>query len=239
MKSFLVDLTRCTACRGCQVACKQWNKLPATETSNWGSHQNPKELNPDTYKLVRFEERIIEEKLHWLFFPEQCRHCVDPPCKAVGDGYAEGAVIQDPDTGAVYYTDLSKDIDTDDPEELCPYNIPRRNPETGIWSKCNMCNDRVKNGLKPACVQVCPTGTMEFGDREDILELAQKRLETVKKEFPKAQLINEDTVNVIYLVGYDPAEYYEYLMADAGSISPRLFHRRQMFAGLRRMRQTG
>ena len=52
-KSFLVDTTLCTACRGCQVACKQWHDLPAEETVNRGSYQNPADLSFDTYKLVR------------------------------------------------------------------------------------------------------------------------------------------------------------------------------------------
>ena len=43
-KSFLIDTTRCTACRGCQVACKNWNQNPASATKNHGSHQNPPDL---------------------------------------------------------------------------------------------------------------------------------------------------------------------------------------------------
>ena len=38
-KSFFVDTTLCTACRGCQVACKQWHDLPAEDTVNQGSYQ--------------------------------------------------------------------------------------------------------------------------------------------------------------------------------------------------------
>jgi formate dehydrogenase iron-sulfur subunit len=230
-KSFFVDLSKCTACRGCQVACKQWNKLPATETSNWGSHQNPKDLNFSTYKLVRFQEVTGPGILKWLFFPEQCRHCVDPPCKMVADGFNEGAVIHDEATGAVIYTELTKDIDVASPEELCPYNVPRQNPETKVWSKCTMCLDRVQNGMLPACVQTCPTGTMQFGDREEILEMAKARLAVVKKTRPKAELVNADSVRVIYLCEYPAAEYYSFVTADAG---PSLLGRRQMFAKLLR-----
>jgi MinD superfamily P-loop ATPase len=50
-KAFFIDTTLCTGCRGCQIACKQWNQLPATKTENWGSHQNPKDLSFYTYKL--------------------------------------------------------------------------------------------------------------------------------------------------------------------------------------------
>ena len=81
-KSFLVDTTLCTACRGCQVACKQWHNLPAEETVNRGSYQNPADLSFDTYKLVRMSEKDIDGKLNWLFFPDQCRHCIEAPCEA-------------------------------------------------------------------------------------------------------------------------------------------------------------
>ena len=52
-KSILVDTTRCTGCRGCQVACKQWNNLPGTETKQTGSYQNPSDASFETYKVVR------------------------------------------------------------------------------------------------------------------------------------------------------------------------------------------
>ncbi|MDP4727151.1 MAG: formate dehydrogenase, partial [Desulfobacterales bacterium] len=81
-KSFLVDTTLCTACRGCQVACKQWHDLPAEKTINHGSYQNPEDLSFDTYKLVRMNEEVIGGQFRWLYFPDQCRHCLEPPCEA-------------------------------------------------------------------------------------------------------------------------------------------------------------
>ena len=52
-KLFFIDLTRCTGCRGCQIACKQWKNLPAEETRNTGSHQNPPDLSYVTLKTDR------------------------------------------------------------------------------------------------------------------------------------------------------------------------------------------
>ncbi len=57
-KAFLIDTTVCTGCRGCQIACKQWHDLPAEETKNVGSYQNPQDLSFDTYKLVRMREEV-------------------------------------------------------------------------------------------------------------------------------------------------------------------------------------
>ena len=60
-KAFLIDTTRCTACRGCQLACKEWHNLPANVTKQRGSHQNPPDLNPNNLKIVRFHEHLDEK----------------------------------------------------------------------------------------------------------------------------------------------------------------------------------
>ena len=59
-KAFLIDTTRCTACRGCQLACKDWHNLPANKTKQTGSHQNPPDLNPYNYKIVSFHDYMDE-----------------------------------------------------------------------------------------------------------------------------------------------------------------------------------
>ena len=209
-KSFFIDTSLCTACKGCQVACKQWHDLPAEKTVNRGTYQNPADLSFVTYKLVRFNETVVDGKLKWLFFPDQCRHCLEPPCEMTAED--PGAIFRDPATGAVLFTADSKDIDTQEVIESCPYNVPRA-ARDGTLAKCDMCNDRVRNGLLPACVNTCPTGAMNFGDREEILVMARKRLATVKKNNPKAKLLDADDVRVIYLVTEDPTLYHTFAVA--------------------------
>ena len=234
-KSIFVDTTICTACRGCQVSCKQWHDLPAEKTKNMGSHQNPQDLSFFTYKLVRMREEIIDNKLQWLFFPDQCRHCVDAPCLATA--FNEDAIYQDPATGAILYTKETKKLAADDIIGSCPYNVPRK-AEDGTLAKCDMCNDRIHNGMRPACVTTCPTGAMAFGDREEMLKLAKSRLETVKSRFPKAMLLNPDEVNVIYLVAFDPKFYSDYAVAglDRGGLSRGVAIRKMMGPLARMMR---
>jgi len=211
-KAFFIDTTLCTGCRGCQIACKQWNELPATKTENWGSYQNPKDLSFYTYKLVRFSESIGSGgKPVWYFFPDQCRHCVEPPCKEMPED--PNAIIIDQLTGAVLYTDKLKNESSDDVQESCPYDIPRAEPGTGYIAKCTMCVDRVQNGLLPACVKTCPTGAMSFGDRDEIVALAKKRLAEVKSQFPKAAVTGLDDVRVFYLLADEPAKYHEFAFA--------------------------
>ncbi len=52
-KFFFIDTTRCTACRGCQTACKQYKKHGVTKTKQYGTYQNPPDLDGNTFRLVR------------------------------------------------------------------------------------------------------------------------------------------------------------------------------------------
>ncbi len=207
-KMFFIDLTRCTACRGCQIACKAWKNLGVEPTKNTGSHQNPPDLSATALKVVHFKEKMDNGKMQWLFFPEQCRHCVEPPCFYQANMDADGAAIMDEATGAVLYdAEKMAKTDTQGVRESCPYDIPRLDPKTKSLAKCDMCIDRVREGLVPACVKTCPTGTMHFGDEKDMEALAKKRLEEVKKEFPNAIIGDSDSVRVLYLFQEDPKSY--------------------------------
>jgi formate dehydrogenase iron-sulfur subunit len=211
-KSVFIDTTRCTACRGCQIACKNWNRNGASATKNLGSHQNPRDLDGNTFKLVRFSEVETDGKVAFYFFPDQCRHCLEPPCKEIATGYIDGSVIQDEATGAVVYTAMIKEAPFDEIRSICPYNIPRQNAKSMVV-KCTMCIDRISAGLKPACVKTCPTGAMNFGDRTEMLKLANDRLAAAKTKYPKAQLLDHDQVRVIYLVADDPGKYHKNAVA--------------------------
>ena len=217
-KSFFIDTTRCTACRGCQIACKNWNQNGASATKNLGSHQNPPDLDGNTFKLVRFSEVENDGKPGWYFFADQCRHCLEPPCKDAAEGYVPESVIQDATTGAVVYTAKMKEAPFDEIRSSCPYDIPRQNAKS-LPVKCTMCIDRVSNGLKPACVKICPTGAMNFGERAEIVKMANERLAALKDKYPKAQLLDADQVRVIYLVTDDPKKYHKNAVA---ALSPEI-----------------
>ena len=237
-KTYFIDTTKCTACRGCQIACKQWNQRAAEKTANRGSHQNPPDLSFNTWKLVRFSE-VAEPKVNYYFFPDQCRHCMSPPCKEVADGKAKGAIIQDENTGAVIFNPKikMKPADFKEVREACPYDIPRFLPSAGIMAKCTMCFDRIKEGMLPACVKTCPTGAMNFGNRKEMLEKANKRLEEVKGLYKEAMLANPDDVRVIYLLIDDPKKYHKFAVAENTVGITRKMAFKRLFQPLGSLRQ--
>lgn len=173
--AIFIDISKCTACRACQVACKNWNQLKAEQTENRGSHENPPDLSANTWNRIRWIERLKDKNISWVFFSDRCRHCDPPDCKYIADTYVEGAIIKD-SSGAVLFTEKIRAIDPDEIMSACPFNIPRYQADTGMAFKCNLCIDRIRYGLTPACVKACSTGVLNFGEKKKMLELARTRI---------------------------------------------------------------
>ncbi len=178
--AMLIDVSRCTGCRGCQVACKQWNQLPAEKSTFKGSYQNPANLSAKTWTLVNFiEPDDFNKDPRWLFRKSQCLHCGEASClQACPTG-----AIRKSDSGIVY---INQDICTGCKYcvEVCPFGTPHPDHDSGTAKKCRMCLDRVENGLTPACAKACPTGAVSFGSRRAMLSLAAQRKLTLAKTSP-------------------------------------------------------
>jgi len=191
--AMLLDLSKCTACRGCQAACKQWNDLPAEETHNFGSYQNPADLSYDTYTLIHFQEHVGDDgELSWLFLNQRCLHCTDAACV---DVCPTGALSHN-EMGFVSFEE-AKCNGCGYCTQFCPFDIPRLGNVSAISgeaksSKCTMCQDRTSNGLVPACAQACPTGAILFGDRAELVAEGRSRVEALKsKGISSARLYGE------------------------------------------------
>ena len=203
-----IDIDKCTACRACQVACKNWNQLKGEQTENRGSHENPPDLSADTWnRIVFMEKRRANGTINWSFFNERCRHCYNPPCEMGGE-VVPGAVIWD-ETGAVVYTGKTAELDYEDFVSYCPYNIPRKDPATGRIYKCNMCIDRITNGLKPACVTACSTGALNFGTKKEMLTFAHRRIKELGGD---ANLYPSEDYNTMWIL---PEKQENYPLAKA------------------------
>jgi formate dehydrogenase iron-sulfur subunit len=174
--TFLIDMTRCTACRGCQVACKQWNQLKAEETTFFDGegYQNPPTMSEFTFTRIKFRDYQRHGCNEFAFYKEMCMHCNDPACVSV---CPVGAFRKTPE-GPVLY-DAKKCIGCRFCMLACPFGVPKYE-----WSKtfpyvvkCTGCYNRIKDGMLPACAKACPSA-IEYGKQTDMIAEAKRRLAT-------------------------------------------------------------
>ena len=173
-KALLHDMTRCIGCRGCQVACKQWNERPAEKTQFFAGpgYQNPGDLSASTYTLITYNEVQISDRFDWVFGKLQCKHCVDPACVQICPVKA----ITKTDSGAVV-VDRDECIGCMQCITACPFGIPRYDADdANRMHKCWLCFDRLSAGEIPACAKACAPKAIEFGDRDTILKEAKQRI---------------------------------------------------------------
>jgi len=174
-KGFLVDTSRCIGCRSCQVACKQWNKLEADKTSNKGTFENPRDLTPALYNRIKFVEKVDDKgEMSWRFLNERCMQCGEAGCMKVCP--SPGALYRTKD-GIVAY-DKEKCISCKYCVSACPFNVPRYDADDKV-SKCNLCQSRIEGGMTPACAKACPTETLKYGRRSDLIATATAAKKTL------------------------------------------------------------
>jgi formate dehydrogenase beta subunit len=205
-----IDTSTCIGCKACEVACQEWNDLPALATHGSGSYQTLSTLHADFWNLIRFSEHDLPDGgFAWLMRKDQCMHCEDPGCLAACP--APGAIVQ--------YANGIVDVD---PERCigceycvtgCPFDVPRYSEGTRKMSKCTLCVDRTSVGLEPACVKACPTGCLQFGTKDDMVELGGKRVAQLRANgFPEAQLYDPPGVGgtgvITVLAHGDHPEWY-------------------------------
>lgn len=212
-KAMLNDVTKCIGCRACQVACKEWHDLPAEQTTNRGTYENPPDLSADTWTKIIFKEYSEDGTLRWLFRKEQCMHCTDAACVNV---CPTGALQRHPTLGFVTYV-RHKCSGCGYCVEFCPFQIPRMDKEsnrllgTGLMGGiCDFCFDRVCNGLEPACAKACPTGAIKFGEWEDLVREGEQRVQVLKETRPDANFYGEyelGGLHMLYVLDERPEVY--------------------------------
>ncbi len=192
----LLDTTQCIGCRGCQVACKQWNKLPGEVTRSTGTYQNPPWLSAHTWTLITYTEpEDFADNPRWLFRKVQCFHCTDAACEQV----CPTGAIKKQENGIVY---INQSICTGCKYcvQVCPFHVPHADHVTGTTSKCWMCLDRVSNGLTPACAKACPTDAILFGSRVEMLAHAKKREQILKDQGFSPRIYGENELKGLHVI---------------------------------------
>lgn len=208
-----VDVTKCDGCRACMVACKNWNDLPAEPTEFLGSVQSHAKTTADTWNVLQYiEHENSKGDLEYLFRHSSCFHCTDAACEKVcpesAISYTKyGTVVIDQDmcVGCGYCT------------QNCPFEVislkeykDKNGKEYRKAQKCTMCTDRIDEGLQPACVTTCHTGTMEFGDKDAMIQKAEKRVKEIKDRYPNAMVYNPQGVGgtqAVYVLAEKPSVY--------------------------------
>jgi formate dehydrogenase iron-sulfur subunit len=174
----LIDVSKCIGCKACQVACLEWNDLREEVGSNVGVYDNPADLTPASFTVMKFTEWVNPESqnLEWLIRKDGCMHCADPGCLKACP--APGAIVQY-SNGIVDFVHENC-IGCGYCIKGCPFNIPRISKADNKAYKCTLCSDRVAVGQGPACAKACPTQAIVFGTKDDMKKHAEWRIKDLK-----------------------------------------------------------
>ncbi len=229
---FYTDTTVCIGCKACEVACKQWNQLPA-DGFNWtgNSYDNTGELSATSWRHVKFIEQFTQsptangeqsasrvsldivpsepQNNRWLMMSDVCKHCITAPCQ---QACPTGAILHNEFENVYIQPDICNGCSYC--IAACPFGVITRASFDGHAHKCTLCYDRQKDGLVPACAKACPTASIQFGPIEELRERARQRVEELhRRGVPTAYLYGNTTsetyssLNSFYLLVDRPTVY--------------------------------
>ena len=195
---FFTDTSICIGCKACEVACKEWNEVPADGLDFLGtSYDNTGGLGDSTWRHVAFVEQPAAARtttaeanggLRWLMSSDVCKHCTSAACLEVCP------------TGALFRTEFGTVVVQQDVCNGCGYCVPacpfgvidQRKSDGRVW-KCTLCYDRLKDDQLPACHQACPTASIQFGPLDELRTRAAARVRTLHDRGEEsARLYGED-----------------------------------------------
>jgi formate dehydrogenase iron-sulfur subunit len=203
---FFTDTTLCIGCKACEVACKEWNLLPADDLKLRGtSYDNTGDLGALTWRHVHFVEQIghphetlsphggegrargtgndsrVTEmppfQSNWLMMSDVCKHCSPAPCL---EACPTGALFRTEFDTVVVQQDICNGCGYCQP--ACPFGVVEVSLEDGKAHKCTLCYDRLKGGLEPACAKSCPTESIRFGELSELHAHARRRVAALHEQ---------------------------------------------------------
>lgn len=182
---YALDISRCIGCRRCVYGCVEENNQSRHPQVHWITVlEMEKEKGVDLHHSTPYYNPATVPQPDKFYFPVACQQCKRPPCVKV---CPTKATWQDPD--GIVVIDYDWCVGCRCCMTACPYGarhfnwtepgLPANelNPETeylgnrprpkGVVEKCTFCIQRVRKGLYPKCVEVCPVGARKFGNLLD------------------------------------------------------------------------
>jgi formate dehydrogenase iron-sulfur subunit len=215
---FLTDATICIGCKACEVACKEWNDVPA-DGMIWSgfSYDNTQALGASTWRHVLFLEQPLpagpqfadtEDPFRWVFLSDVCKHCANSGCL---EACPTGAIVRTEFDSVYVQPDICNGCGYC--VVSCPFGVIDKRQGDGRAFKCTFCYDRQKVGLTPACAMACPTQSIQFGPRDELRERAKRRVEELhQKGYNDARIYDpEETsvggTNAAFIILGEPENY--------------------------------
>ena len=160
-KALLYDATMCIGCKQCEKACSEKNKLPYDDNIAAEEKQSEHKYTVVLTKGDKFMRRL-------------CMNCNEPACASV----CPVGALHKTALGPVVYEE-SRCMGCRYCMVACPFGVPKYewNKVLPRVQKCTMCSDRVAAGNQTACAEACPTGATKFGDRDELIAEARKRIQ--------------------------------------------------------------
>jgi Fe-S-cluster-containing dehydrogenase component len=172
-RGLLIDTTRCVGCRGCEAACSEKNSLPEPALAGDDRVFDIKRAtSPKAYTVVN-RYGNPKDIAAPRYVKTQCMHCVEPGCASACPAKALEKTASGP---VVYHQERC--LGCRYCMVACPFGVPQFEYESAApyIRKCSFCADRQEKGQLPACADTCPSGALQFGSRDALLEEARTRI---------------------------------------------------------------
>jgi Fe-S-cluster-containing dehydrogenase component len=172
----LVDTTVCIGCRLCEYACKKAHDLPTEPPQTYQDRSVfEKRRRPDPGALTVVNEYQAPAGREFpVDVKVQCMHCDHPACVSA---CIVGAFSKQ-ENGSVLW-DTDRCIGCRYCMVACPFQVPSFEYSEAFRPdivKCDFCFERTKDGLLPACVEICPVGALTYGPRMDLVKVAREKI---------------------------------------------------------------
>lgn len=173
----MYDSISCLNCMACMSACSMENRMRMERDEGVNLERAVNEYLPGSYYLRPWRREVGEyPNARLLVAFEHCRHCENAQCLI---NCPTGAIERRP-AGQVVIN-ASACIGCRTCRDVCPFNIPIYDNQTGKARKCIGCYDRVEAGMEPVCVSACPSKALISGPEDDVLAEGERRVSNYAK----------------------------------------------------------